>query len=446
MNILPTDPTTGQQQDPLHALGDLFSGTNRPALNSMVATAQARNGLVSAQTQEAMIKAQQAQEDEQARADLPNQLVAANPGMKQSEAQLFSTILGHITGGAENATKIVGALKGAYGATSAEQLQGETIATGKPPGPVTVPGNYMLAPSSPYANVPVQQNPEAQAQTSEYGALAGLNQHKDVTPQDFRNPSVFGQTSPEGQAALTKAVQEGRLDPTRLNARTAPILAQIELGAPGTNFNRLHADATLQANATFQQRAMSVDMLPGLLSHVTALGKALNDGTGYSDVKTVGQMQQFMNGQLNDPAYTEYMTARNDTLLRLASVMRGTGMSDQAHTAEIEAMSPTLAPYALDAWMKGQMSVVKPLLERQNRITHLGESGQGTSPLGAQGAVAPAPPAPTPLSQSVPTQQGAAPTPSSGLPSYPNEAAALAAGHKPGDRVFLVDHNSAGTL
>jgi len=122
-------------------------------------------------------------------------------------------------------------------------------------------------------------------------------------------------------------------------------------------------------------------MLPGLLSNVTSLGKKLNGGTGYNDLKSVGMMQQWANGQINDPDYTEYMTARNDTLLRLAGVMRGVGMSDQAHTAEVQAMAPTLSPAALDAWFKGQMAVVKPLLERQNRITHLGETGQGTAPL-----------------------------------------------------------------
>ena len=43
---------------------DILSGTNRPQLNAFVANSQARNGLVSAQTQEAMIKAAQAQEEQ----------------------------------------------------------------------------------------------------------------------------------------------------------------------------------------------------------------------------------------------------------------------------------------------------------------------------------------------------------------------------------------------
>ena len=263
----------------------------------------------------------------------------------------------------------------------------------------------------------MQQSPQGAAQTAETNALAGLNTHKNVSPQDFKT-SLYGNTSPEGIAAINSAVHEGRLDPARLTSRTAPIYAQMELANPGANnYNRLHADATLQANPTFQQRAMSVDMLPGLLSNVTTLGKQLNGGTGYNDIKTVGMMQQFLNGQTNDPDYTEYMSARNDVLLRLASVMRGVGMSDQAHRAEMEAMAPTLSPAGLDAWMKGQMVAVKPLLERQNRITHLGEPGQGTQPLNAPTAAAPAGPA------------GPAPSnaPAASLPSFPDEASARAA-------------------
>ena len=445
-------PLPGAPSDSPSPLGDLFANVNRPQLNAFVANSQARNGLLSAQTQDAMIKAAQAQEEQGAREKIFDDFVAN--GAKPSEAMLARDIGVGALGNAETMTKVIGQLKTAYGATPAEQVQGQELTEGKIAGPVQTPPNYQMPPGSPLANVPVQQSPEALAQTANFQALAGLNTHKNMSPQDFRNAPIFGTLSDQGKDALTQAVAEGRLDPTRVNARTAPILAQIEMNAPGTNFNRLHADAALQANATFQQRAMSVDMLPGLLQHVTQLGKQLNDGAGYSDLKTVGQMQQFLNGQLNDPAYTEYMTARNDTLLRLASVMRGVGMSDQAHRAEVEAMAPTLAPFALDAWLKGQMSVVKPLLDRQNRITHLGEPGQGTPTLGSAptGGAAAAPAAgPAPLGSAPPGAGGYGAPPVGGaaasapaVGSYPNEAAALAAGHKVGDHVII--NGVSGTL
>ncbi len=426
------------------ALGDLLSGTagapvNRPALNAFVANSQATNSLRSAQTEDAMLKASQAQEQMQAWDDIKTYLI--KKGAKESDAGLVraATVAAN-NHDPETAMKVLGRADLGFG-NPAEQISGQQMVEGKAAGPLATPTNFQIPPGSPYANVPVQQSPEGTAQTAEMNALAGLNAHKNASPADFRNPSIFGNVSPEGQAALANVVNEGRYDPTRLNSRTAPIIAQMELAHPGTNYNRLHADAILQANATFQQKAMSVDMLPGLLSHVTALGKKINGGAGYSDFRTVGKLQQVVNGELNDPEYTEYMTARNDTLLRLAGVMRGVGMSDQAHTAEVQAMAPTLAPYALDAWLKGQMSVVTPLLERQNRITHLGEAGQGTRSLAAPAATA-TPPAAPGLGETVPTLGGGGPAPNAA--SYPDEQSALRAGHKIGDRVVI--NGVSGTL
>jgi hypothetical protein len=376
-------------------LADVLSGAagapvNRPQLNAFVANSQAANGLRSAQTEEALLNAQRAQEEQVASGQLEDAFVQS--GARPSDAHLMAVAARMHAGSAINAMDM---LKAFYSTkmgdpsllNTPDQTAAAQALSGKLEGPQALPPQYSL----PAGITPPQtgQSPQGVANVAETTALAGLNAHKDADPAAFR-AQTFGATSPDGQAALTKAVQEGRLDPTRINSRTAPILAQMELQTPGMNFNRLHADAALQSNATFQQKAMSVDMLPGLLSNVTSLGKKLNGGTGYNDLKTVGMMQQFMNGQTNDPDYTEYMTARNDTLLRLASVMRGTGMSDQAHTAEVEAMAPTLAPYALDAWLKGQMSVVTPLLARQNRITHLGEPGGGTAPLAAPQGAAPA--------------------------------------------------------
>src|SRR5882724_5265996 len=295
-------------------------GIDRAGLNNFIATSQARNGLVSAQTQDAMIKAQQGQEQLEAYQKIHDNLRAM--GAPESEAALgTSFIVAANNHDPKTALQALGGAKLGYG-NAQSQLAGQQMAQEKVNGPVTVPENFMMPPGSPLASTPVQQSPEGVAHTAELNALAVLNAHKNSDPAAFRQPQL-GATSPEGQAALAKAVAEGRLDPTRLNSRTAPIMAQMELTNPGTNFNRLHADAALQSNATFQQKAMSVDMLPGLLSHVTTLGKKLNNGTGYSDLRTVGHIQQWMNGELNDPDYTEYMTARNDTLLRLAGVMRG---------------------------------------------------------------------------------------------------------------------------
>ena len=428
MPIMPTD-----SQSPL---ADLLGNVNRPQLNAFVATAQAKNGLVSAQTQDAMIKAQQAQEEMAAHEQLLNTLTDA--GMKGSDAALTkSLLLGHF-GNAETTLKAVAAVKLGYG-TPEEQTAGQQMSEGKIAGPIATPANSQMPPGSVMANVPVQQTQDEAAKTQLANAQASLTTHKDIDPAAFRAPGMadWALNNPGQATLITQAVRAGRIDPTRLNSRTAPIWGAMEQssqenGGTPINYNRLHADASLQANPTFQQRAMNVDMLPGLLTQLTGLGKKLNGGSGYNDVKSVGFMQQAMNGQLNDPDYTQYMAMRNDVLLKLANVMRGVGMSDKTIQLENEVSSPHMSPSAMDAWLKGQMSAVMPLWERQQHISHLGEVGQGTAPINAPTPAATAPGA-TPLGETLPT-----PGPSSGgLPSYPNEQAALAAGHHKGDRVMI---------
>jgi len=367
-------------QSASQALSDMFGQVNRPALNTAVATAQARNGLVSAQTQDAMIRAAQGQEQMQAWEDLKTAYIAQ--GHKESDAEMLRAATVAATNhDPETALKVVnqGGLSSPT-STPQEQTLYQQGYEGKVAPLQAAPNNFAVPAGQAPPNI--QQSPEGVAQTAATTALGNLNVHRDTNPVDFRNPQL-GATTPEGQAALTRAVQEGRLDPTRVNSRSAPILAQMELNTPGMNFNRLHADAALQSNATFQQRNMSAEMLPGVLQNLTNLGKKLNDGTGYYDLKTVGGMQKWLNGETNDPAYTEYMTVRNDAMLRLANVMRGVGMSDKTIEMENETATPTLAPYALDAWLKGQMSVLTPMLDRQRQISHLGEPGQGTQPLAA---------------------------------------------------------------
>jgi hypothetical protein len=181
-------------------------------------------------------------------------------------------------------------------------------------------------------------------------------------PVPKTSATAIGPIPPE----LQKAVDEGRLDPTRINSRTAPILSQLAVGNPTLDFNRMHSDAALQANSAFQQKALTLETIPDILKQVTDAGKKV----GYSDERTVGKMQAWAKGEFNDPDYTAYMTKRNDALMNIASVMRGQGMSDQAHKAEVEAAAPTLSPKALDAWFNAQYELLQPRLARTQQITH----------------------------------------------------------------------------
>jgi cell division septation protein DedD len=191
----------------------------------------------------------------------------------------------------------------------------------------------------------------------------------------------------------------------KVTSRNAGILAQAEINNPGgtIDFNRLHADANLQANPNFQQRGMVVDALPQMIQRMVDSGKKLS----YPDLQVAGEAKKWMLGQSNDPDLAEYMAQRNDTLMNLASVMRGVGMSDQAHSAEIEAAAPTLSPRALEGWARGQMSAVMPRYAAMHRIS--------------DSHAAPAPGA-------TPTPAAATPTPAAAPPTAPAAPAAPPAG------------------
>lgn len=186
---------------------------------------------------------------------------------------------------------------------------------------------------------------------------------------------------------LQDAVDQGRLDPSRLNSRTVGIYAQMAKNNPLLNFNTMISEAALQKNAAFQQKAMSMETLPDVMKSMTDLGKVVN----YPDLKFAGIAEKWMKGQVNDPALTKYMTVRNDALMNIASVMRGVGMSDKAHEAEIEAAAPTMSPGALDAWFDGQMLALGPRLKKTQKVSHLGDPAFADKP----GTTTPTAPPPT---------------------------------------------------
>lgn len=392
-------------------LADLLSGAagapvNRPQMNAFVANSQATNSLRSAQTDEALLNAQRAQDEQTAAGQLEDAFVKS--GARPADAHLMAVSARMHAGSAVNAMDMFKA----YNATvlgdptklnTPDQTAASQAISGKLAEPVAAP-NDMIVPAGVHPNV--QQSPQGVAQQADTESQTALRNAQAAAGGFNPHTGAMGNVTPDHMAALQQAIADGRLDPARVNSRTAAIFGELESRNPGkTNFNRLTADAVLQRNAGFQQKAITQEALPTLMQHVTSLGKEI----GYSDWRTVGKMQQFMNGETNDPKYAEYMAVRNDVLMSIANTMRGVGMSDQAHRAEIEAAAPTMSPLALDGWLKGQMSSLKPRLDQVRRVEHLGD--QPNTPVGMPSTDVPA--GPPPLGSTVPIPQGAPP---SGLP------------------------------
>lgn len=143
------------------------------------------------------------------------------------------------------------------------------------------------------------------------------------------------------------------------------IVAMAKQINPDMNVRELTSDFALAKNPTFRQKAIVAGSVDDIIDEVVKAGKKVD----YSNIKAYGSFQKFIKEQSNDPDLAEYMALRNDGLMELAFVMRGAGMTDQAHKAEQEAMNPTMSPRALDAWANAQRRVLKPRLDRYDRIT-----------------------------------------------------------------------------
>jgi len=175
----------------------------------------------------------------------------------------------------------------------------------------------------------------------------------------------YANLSPEENDALTAGIAAGRIDASRVNSRTAKLLAGIALKDPEINMVNSAGHAAMVRNASLQRTINVAEALPTVLENVREAGKKLK----YSDVAFVGKLQGFMKGQLNDPEFVDYMTQRNDALLSIANVMRGVGMSDKATEMEEQASHPTMSPRAMDAWVNAQQKSLAPRLE-QNELAY----------------------------------------------------------------------------
>lgn len=201
-----------------------------------------------------------------------------------------------------------------------------------------------------------------------------------------QNQALFG---PKG------AVTEGRIDVNRINSKTAALFANAEIANPGQDLAAKSGNIQLARNATFRQKAMVAEALPEIMQNMVDAGKKVN----FSNFEPIGQMQAWVEGKTNDPDLTAYMTQRNDALMTIAGVMRGVGMTDKAHQAEIEVAKPTMSPRALDAWYDAQMKALAPRLRINREVIRNapggGAGGETRTGTGLTPAAAPAPSAPS---------------------------------------------------
>ena len=166
-------------------LGDFFAGTfghdpNRAGLNQYVATSQTLNGLRSAQTDEALFRAKQMQEEQEASGQLEDAFVGA--GMQPSQAHLAATEAKRLHGSAKDALDAVKGVQSVNATNtlgdvnqlnSPAQTAAQQALSGKVATPEAIHPEYAVLPGM--AKPDVQQTPLGAAQTGAQNAVAGLH-------------------------------------------------------------------------------------------------------------------------------------------------------------------------------------------------------------------------------------------------------------------------------
>lgn len=167
---------------------------------------------------------------------------------------------------------------------------------------------------------------------------------------------IYGTLSNEQKSALSRAVNEGRIDYNRINSRTAPILADLEIKNPGrTDFAQM-SEEILQGRREAGQRAgvraatlsaanrLYSDVTPKLLElRQKAAAKQVLPG---ENIKTFNALDQWAQEQVSDPDVAEY----RGRVLLLSEALQRTFASGQggewAFKLAKDLIDPSLGPEA----------------------------------------------------------------------------------------------------
>jgi hypothetical protein len=131
--------------------------------------------------------------------------------------------------------------------------------------------------------------------------------------------------TPAENDALSLAVEEGRLDPNRINSRTAKVFAQLELKKPGQNFAGLSAD--INANrGSIQWQQKNRDLMSSFVANIGKQHDRLKDLTKkieLTDTRLLNlPLVEFRKRVSGDPELSKvamYLTEISNEAARLSS-------------------------------------------------------------------------------------------------------------------------------
>jgi hypothetical protein len=207
--------------------------------------------------------------------------------------------------------------------------------------------------------------PEGVFERTRDGSLTALKNPSTDAPLSSSNGMGYGAgMTPEEVSALDRAVVNG-LDPYKINSRTGPIFAKMELESPGRKWNELGATAAFDRNAGVMNSKALLNTISPLLDGLVTSGKKLTD-TGSPMLNAPLQVVQkyVLPDAMGGAAVTGFDNLRDDTLAEVERGLMGTGvLSDSKYQRALKNLNSTQTQEQRAAAVDNIKFVIKTRLE-----------------------------------------------------------------------------------
>lgn len=180
--------------------------------------------------------------------------------------------------------------------------------------------------------------------------------------------SVYG-ISDNDAALLTKGIEEGRIDPTKINSRTAKVYIQMEKAAQGqTDYVGAGANVKYKTSAAnLQSRALMTGIQP-LYDKLLEAGKELNNSNivGKNRIVNWGKEQGLL-GPDAAAKITGFNNLRDDVIAESERVLMGSGvLSDSKYLRAVKNVNSAQSYPQLKAAIANLRTVIKTREEALN--------------------------------------------------------------------------------
>ena len=327
---------------------------NRPQLNSFIANSQAINGLRSAQTEDALMKAQEMSEQANAKGQLEDALGKLFGPNDQSKAHAATMMMLSGFGDAKTAMTALNEVQQNQATAtladpnqlgSAAQTAAMQARTGKLAPLENVPTNYAVAPGAPQPNV--YQSPQGAAQTALTNAQAtnpqlfhpgganAANAPLDPNMVNFggymlyktgKMPAMGMGGGPARAAIISQAATLAQQEQAQPGSTTNPAFDQAINN--GQDFTAAQRNLNSQAGGPLGNQTRSLNNAVGHLQLMDNLFKSLQNG----DVQGANKLGNLWTKQFGSPAPTNVQAAAEvlgPEMMKILSNNNGAGTVDE---------------------------------------------------------------------------------------------------------------------